>query len=83
MKKCHIFPINELLFHLQIVQDIACTLHHCLKLNIIHCNLRAKNIFVDIKEDSAAKKERAVYYVGGFHLAVMTRLFPRITENVF
>uniref|UniRef100_A0A914ZE26 Protein kinase domain-containing protein n=1 Tax=Parascaris univalens TaxID=6257 RepID=A0A914ZE26_PARUN len=56
-----------------IVQDIACTLHHCLKLNIIHCNLRAKNIFVDIKEDSAAKKERAVYYVGGFHLAVMTR----------
>ncbi|KHN82292.1 Tyrosine-protein kinase FRK [Toxocara canis] len=56
-----------------IVQDIACTLHHCLRLNIIHCNLRAKNIFVDMKMDQTTKKEKPVYYVGGFHSAVMAR----------
>lgn len=50
---------------------MACTLHHCQKLQIIHGNLRAKNVFVDIKEDAENKTSKVVYYVGGYQYASM------------
>uniref|UniRef100_A0A0R3RHK6 Protein kinase domain-containing protein n=1 Tax=Elaeophora elaphi TaxID=1147741 RepID=A0A0R3RHK6_9BILA len=53
----------------EILQSIACTLHHCHKISIIHGNLRAKNIFVD-NDDKTAKP---IYYIGGFHHAVMAK----------
>ncbi|VBB26558.1 unnamed protein product [Acanthocheilonema viteae] len=53
----------------EILQNVAYTLHHCHKISIIHGNLRAKNIFVD-NDDKTAKP---IYYIGGFHHAVMAK----------
>ncbi|VDO11110.1 unnamed protein product [Brugia timori] len=55
---------------IKILRHIAQTLDHCQKMPVIHGNLRAKNIFVDINDDKTAEP---IYYVGGFHHAVMAK----------
>ncbi|CAG9529644.1 unnamed protein product [Cercopithifilaria johnstoni] len=53
----------------EILKNVAYTLHHCHKISVIHGNLRAENIFVD-NDDKTAKP---IYYVGGFHHAVIAK----------
>lgn len=57
---------------MQILQNVAYTLQHCQKISVIHGNLRAKNIFVDNDD----KTDKLIYYIGGFHHAVMAKYVP-------
>ena len=55
----------------QILCDLACTLYQMIAMGVLHCNLRAKSVFVDRKERE--KPPRMAYYIGGFQHATMVK----------
>lgn len=63
-----------------ILCDLACTLYQMIALGVLHCNLRAKNIFVDRKERE--KPPRMAYYIGGFQHATMVKKGEPLAKKV-
>uniref|UniRef100_A0A7E4WE11 Protein kinase domain-containing protein n=1 Tax=Panagrellus redivivus TaxID=6233 RepID=A0A7E4WE11_PANRE len=62
-----------------ILTELACTMYQVHKLGYIHCDLCAKNIFVDIKKPTAKTSKEAAepkkprYYIGGWSHAIMEK----------
>ncbi|VDN03050.1 unnamed protein product [Thelazia callipaeda] len=54
----------------QILSHIAMTLSQYQKIPVIHGNLRAKNVFVDLSDDKIAKP---IYYLGGFQYSTLSK----------
>ncbi|KAK0406938.1 hypothetical protein QR680_018901 [Steinernema hermaphroditum] len=57
---------------LTILEDLSCTMYQIIEMGILHCDLSARNIFVDLKE-MTMKNTKPIFYIGGFRFAVMAK----------
>ncbi|TKR64294.1 hypothetical protein L596_024856 [Steinernema carpocapsae] len=56
---------------LAILEDLACTMYQIIEMGILHCDLSARNVFVDLKD--MGEKPKPIFYISGFRFAVMAK----------